>query len=175
MPKESGKEHTTGNLGPHILGIPLHSETIWIVPPQSTRPGGSLVRSTLRFKACPPRKQILLECPLSSQVLLLQPSPAPPLSPSFPNSLLLSSHSRPILARRFHHHPEGDASFNATGCTWLEMILENLAPEEAAERHGRNGANQSTPPGNTKSLSSRRKPVPFLMTNHVQVCSKPRP
>lgn len=31
--------------------------------------------------------------------------------------------------------------------TWLEVILENLASEEAAERHGRDGTGKSSQPG----------------------------
>lgn len=65
------RANSNADLGPHTTIAPLqssdHSETT-----QASGPDNPPKRSTLKFKACPPREQRLPECPLSSQVLLPQ-------------------------------------------------------------------------------------------------------
>lgn len=74
------------------------------------------------------------------------PASSPPPSPSVPSSLLLGNHTSPVLVPDRHSSPGDDVGFNATECTWLEVILENLASEEAAERHGRDWTGKGSPP-----------------------------
>lgn len=79
------RANSNADLGPHTTIAPLqssdHSETT-----QASGPENPPKRSTLKFKACPPREQRLPECPFSSQVLLPQNTLASqlPSSKSFP-------------------------------------------------------------------------------------------
>jgi hypothetical protein len=122
-----------------------------------------------------------------------QGPPGPPLllhDPLSPHSFLPVGYSRPTPGLRASTATQRartppliyapaplPSQQEAAGRTWLKVVLENFAPEEAAESHGAAGtaARWLPEPAPGRRLKTQTCVRLLPRTNHSPISSKPRP